>query len=66
MSTPKGNSRQITYRDYKKFDSLKFNKELKNVLTKENINNDAKLILKTMQIKHILLYKTSMLQVSFT
>ena len=36
-SIPKGNPRQITYRDYKKFDSLKFNNELKNVLTIENI-----------------------------
>ena len=66
MSIPKGNSRQIIYRDYKKFDSLKFNNELKNALTKENINNDAKLILKIMQIQNILLYKTNMLQVSFT
>ena len=31
-SIPKGNPRQITYRDYKKFDSLKFNNKLKNVL----------------------------------
>ena len=28
-SIPKGNPRQICYRDYKKFDSLKFNNELK-------------------------------------
>ena len=33
---------------------------------KENIKNDAKLILKTIQIQHILLYETNMLQVSFT
>ena len=32
MSIPKGNPRQITHRDYKKFDSLKFNNELKYVL----------------------------------
>ena len=41
-SIPKGNPRQITYRDYKKFDSLKFNNELKNVLTIENIDNCTK------------------------
>ena len=41
-SIPKRNSRQITYRDYKKFDSLKFNNELKNVLTIENIDNCIK------------------------
>ena len=35
----RGNPRQITCTDYKKFDSLKFNIELKNVLTKENIDN---------------------------
>ena len=37
-----GNPRQITYRDYKKFDFLKFNNELKNVLTIENIDNCTK------------------------
>ena len=42
-SIPKGNPRQITYRDYEKFDSLKFNKELKYVLTTENIDNCTKL-----------------------
>ena len=41
-SIPKGNPRQITYRDYKKFDSLKFNNVLKNVLTIENIDNCTK------------------------
>ena len=41
-SISKGNPRQITYRDYKKFDSLKFNNELKNVLTIENIDNCTK------------------------
>ena len=41
-SIPKGNPRQITYRDYKKFDSLKFDNELKNVLTIENIGNCTK------------------------
>ena len=35
-------ARQITYRDYKKLDSLKFNNELKNVLTTENIDNCTK------------------------
>ena len=34
--------RQITYRDYERFDSLKFNNELKNVLTIENIDNCIK------------------------
>ena len=38
-SVSKGNPGQITYRNYKKFDSLKFNNELKNVLTTENIDN---------------------------
>ena len=41
-SIPKGNPRKITYRDYKKFDSWKFNNELKNVLTIENIDNCTK------------------------
>ena len=41
-SIPKGIPRQITYRDYKKFDSLKFNNEEKNVLTIENIENCTK------------------------
>ena len=35
----RGNPWQITGTDYKKFDSLKFNSELKNVLTKENTDN---------------------------
>ena len=65
-SIPKSNSREITYSDYKKLDSLKFNNELKNALTKESIDNDAKLIMKTMQSQHNLLYKINMLQVSFT
>ena len=38
-SISKGNLRKITYKNYKKFDSLKFNNELKNVLTIENIDN---------------------------
>ena len=42
MSIPKGNPRQITYSDHKKFDSLKFNNELKNVLPIENIDNCTK------------------------
>ena len=36
-SISKGNPKQITYRDYKKFNSLKFNNELKNELTIENV-----------------------------
>ena len=38
MSIRKGNPRQNTYRDYKKFDSLKLSNDLKNVLMKENVN----------------------------
>ena len=38
-SVSKSNPRQITYRDYKKFDSLKFKDGLKIVLTIENIDN---------------------------
>ena len=38
-SIPESNPRQITYRDYKKFDSLKFKDGLKIVLTIENIDN---------------------------
>ena len=38
MSIRKGNPRQNTYRDYKKFGSLKLSNDLKNVLTKENVN----------------------------
>ena len=34
--------RQITYREYKKIDSLKFKNELKNLLTIENIDNCTK------------------------
>ena len=41
-SIPKGNPRQITYRDYKKFDSLKFSNELRNALTIENNDNCTK------------------------
>ena len=41
-SIPKGNPRQSTYRDYKKLGYLKFNNELKNVHTIENIDNCTK------------------------
>ena len=41
-SISKGNPRQITYRDYKKFDFLKFNNEVKNVLAIENAGNCTK------------------------
>ena len=34
--------KEITYRDYKQFDPSKFEKELKNVLTKENIDSCTK------------------------
>ena len=58
-SIPKGNPRQITYRDYKKFDSLKFNNELKNVLTIENIDNCTKFDEKFLEVldKHAPLKK---------
>ena len=39
---PRSQTKVITYRGYKHFDSAKFKNELKNVLTKENINNCAK------------------------
>ena len=39
MSIPKANLGQFTYRAYKNLNSLKFDNELKNVLTKENNNN---------------------------
>ena len=44
-----GDPRQITYRYYKKFDSLKFNHELKNVLTMENIDNCIKFDVKFLE-----------------
>ena len=55
----KGNPRRITYRDYKKFDSLKFNNELKNVLTIENVDNFAKFDQKFLEVldKHAPLKK---------
>ena len=58
-SISKGNPRQITYRDYKKFDSLKFNNELKNVLTIENIDNCTKFDEKFLEVldKHAPLKK---------
>ena len=47
---PKGNPRKITYRDYKKLDSLKFTNELKNVLTIENIDNCIKIDEKFLEV----------------
>ena len=47
---PKGNPRKITYRDYKKLDSLKFTNELKNVLTIENIDNCIKIAEKFLEV----------------
>ena len=54
-SIPKCNPRQITYREYKKFDSLKFNSELKNVLTIANIDNCTKFNEKLLEVldKHV-------------
>ena len=39
ITVPRSLPKQITYRDYKQFDPSKFKKELKNVLTKENIDS---------------------------
>ena len=41
-TVPRGKPKEITYRDYKQFDPSKFKKELKNVLTKENIDSCTK------------------------
>ena len=41
-TVPKSQSKEITYGDYKQFDPSKFKKELKNVLTKENIDSCTK------------------------
>ena len=49
-SIPKGNPRKINNRDYKKLDSLKFNNELKNVLTIENIHNCTKFDKKFLEV----------------
>ena len=38
-TVPRSQPKEITYRDYKQFDSSKFKNELKNVLTKENIDS---------------------------
>ena len=38
-TVPKGQSKETNYRDYKEFDPSKFKNELKNVLTKENIDS---------------------------
>ena len=62
-SIPKVNPRQITYRDYKKFDTLKFNNELKNVLTIKNNGNCTKFDEKFLEVldKHAPL-KTKLLR----
>ena len=41
-TVPRSQSKEITYRDYKQFDPSKFKKELKNGLTKENIDSCTK------------------------
>ena len=41
-TVPRSLPKEITYRDYKQFDSSKFKNELKNVLTKENIDSCTK------------------------
>ena len=59
MSIPKGNPRQITYRDYKKFDSVKFNNEFKKCTYIENIDNCTKFDEKFLEVldKHAPLKK---------
>ena len=42
-TVPRSQPKEITYRDYKQFDSSKLKIELKNVLTKENIHSCTKL-----------------------
>ena len=42
MTIPESHPEQIPCRDHKKFNSLKFIKEWKNVLMKENIDNRGK------------------------
>ena len=49
-SSFENNTRQITCRDYKMFDSLKFNNELKNFFPKENIDNCTKLNEKFLEV----------------
>ena len=41
-TVPRSRPKVITYSDYKQFDSSKFKNELKNVLTKENIDSCTK------------------------
>ena len=42
-TVPRSQPKEINYRDYKQFDPSKFKKDLKNVLTKENIDSCTKL-----------------------
>ena len=41
-AVPRSQPKEITYRDYKQFDPSKFKKELKNVLTTENVDSSTK------------------------
>ena len=41
-TVPRSQPKEITYRDYKEFGFSKFKAELKNVLTKENIDSCTK------------------------
>ena len=41
-AVPRSQPKEITYRDHKQFDSSKFKNNLKNVLTKENIDSCTK------------------------
>ena len=41
-TAPRSQPKEITYRDYKQFDSSKFKNELQNVPTKENIDSCTK------------------------
>ena len=41
-AVPRSQPKEITFVDYKQYDSSKFKNELKNILTKENINGYTK------------------------
>ena len=43
-AVPRSQPKEITYIDYKQFDPSKFKNELKNALTKENIDSSIELM----------------------
>ena len=43
-TVPRSQPKEISYRDYKQFDSSEFKKELKNVLTKESNDSCTKFV----------------------